>query len=451
MNGSKFIPFSGQKSYAAKIVSRRLGLRNFANVAYKEDGDALAVEELKKINTNFEKSLQVAEDAKKTAQDASTKHAEMLQQLKELNESETKNAEWRKEAEEKAGKNQEALNQLLTDVKAMKEGGVKLMKEDGLDFGSSMSKAIADNIKDISAVTKGRSFSTVLQKGTGLFSKAAANMTTAGNLTGSPNITYIPQPVLFPRQLVNFRDLVPSFQSETGLIALFREDGSGTTPESGAFGTQLTQGALKEQVGYTFTNVQFTAQYMAGFVRISKQMLQDLLFLQSYLPSMLLRDYYKYENAQFYAQQVAAALGSSTTSGGNDAEKFIDYITNLEGNNFAPNGIVTTPAIWGKIMKTTVPTVGTSYSVPGGFYINPATGMVEIAGIPVIKATWIASGAALVADWTQSQIATVDGLKVEFFEQDSDNVQRNLITVRIEARVVLVTAQPYAFVSATGL
>lgn len=451
MNGSKFIPYSGQRTHAAKIVSRRLGLRNFANVAYKEDGDGLAVEELKKINTNFEKSLQVAEEAKTVAKETGAKQAELLAQLKELNDENSSQKAWRTEAEAKAAENQKALNEMIVDIKSIKEGGVKLMKEDGLDFGSSLAKSIKDNAGSVAKVTKGKGFSFDLAPGTGLYQKAAANMTTSGNLTGSPNITYMPQPVLFPRQLVNFRDLVPSFQSETGLIALFREDGSGTTPESGAFGTQLTQGSLKEQVGYTFTNVQFTANYMSGFVRISKQMLQDLLFLQTYLPSMLLRDYYKYENAQFYAAQVAAALGSTTTSGGNDAEKFIDYITNLEGSNFAPNGIVTTPAIWGKIMKTTVPSIGTSYSVPGGFYINPATGQVEIAGIPIIKATWIASGGALIADWTQSQIATVDGLKVEFFEQDSDNVQRNLITVRIEARVVLVTAQPYAFIAASGL
>jgi HK97 family phage major capsid protein len=288
-----------------------------------------------------------------------------------------------------------------------------------------------------------------------MYTKAAGNMTTPTNLTGDPNITYIPTPVILPRQLINFRDLVPGFQSSTGLIVLFREDVIGgnpnNTPQQGAIQQQLTQGALKEQIGYTFTDVQFNAQYISGFVRVSKQMLQDLLFLQTYLPQMLLRDYYKAENRIFQAAQAANSLGSTTTSGGNDAEKFIDYITNLEDTNFAPNAIVTTPTVWGKLMKTTVPSIGTSYSAPGGFYINPRTGDIEIAGIPIVKATWMPSGTAFTADWTQTQVATVDNLKVEFFEQDSDNVQRNLITVRVEARVVLVPGQPYAFSYATGL
>ena len=112
--------------------------------------------------------------------------------------------------------------------------------------------------------------------------------------------------------------------------------------------------------------------------------------------------------------------------------------------------MVTTPAVWAKLMLTALPTSGTSYSLPGGVTIAP-NGDVMIAGIPVIKASWMPSGDAIVADWTQSQVATVDGLKVEFFEQDSDNVQRNLITVRVECRCVLITGQPYAFATLTGL
>lgn len=417
---------------------------------------------LEKLDKNMDTLVADTKEAKSIAQSAQKSHADLAKQLEDLNGEHTKNAQWRKDLEGDIELNQKALNQLITDFKMIKEGGVMVKPTPSLDFESSLAKAIGENfqIKDangrvqkgVSTVTKGNSFGFDLDKGTGLYTKAAANMTTQANLTGSPNITYVPQPVLSPRQLINFRDLIPSFMTQTGLIAIFRENfNSGVSPEEGGFGSQTTQGSLKEQVGYDFTNVQFTATYLAGFVRISKQMLQDLLFLQTYLPQMLLRDYFKFENATFEAAQAAAALGSTTTTAANDAEKFIDYITNLEGTNFAPNGIVTTPAVWGKIMKTTVPSVGTSYSVPGGFYINPRTGEVEIAGIPILKATWMPSGTAFIADWTQSQVAQVDGLKVEFFEQDSDNVQRNLITVRVECRCVLVTSQPYGFTYATGL
>lgn len=411
--------------------------------------DNLELKELEKINTNFEKAASKSEEAIAATKEMSGKQAEMLKQLAELNDTTKKGEEWRKEAEERSQKNQEATNQLITEVKTLREGGIQLMQGNGTDFNTSFSKALAGAKDNISRVNKANPFSMELPAGTTL-TKAAANMTTAGNLTGSPVISYIPTPVLLPRQQVNFRDLVPMVQTATGLITIFRENGGpDTSPQEGALAQQLTQGALKEQIGYDFTNVQFTAYYIGGFVRIAKQMLQDLPFLQSYLPQMLLRDYYKRENAIFVAAQIAAALGTNT-AGGNDAETFINDIANLEQYNFSPNGIVTTPAVWAKIMKTGYPSTATSYSVPGGFTIA-ANGDVMIAGIPVIKASWMPSGDAIIADWTQSQIATVDGLKVEFFEQDSDNVQRNLITVRVEARVVLITGQPYAFTVATSL
>jgi HK97 family phage major capsid protein len=416
-----------------------------------------ATEAIAELGKDVKSILGKAEAAEKAAHLAETSTQNLAKELVQLNSDNAEYRKWRGEMDERIKDGQKNMDELNTQLKLLRTGGITLNSAAATgDFNTALSKSIGENFEKVKASAYGAKYAMDLPKGTHLHQvKAAGNMTTATNLTGDPNITYIPTPVILPRQLVNFRDLVPGFQSATGLIVLFRENVVGgnpnTTPQQGAFGTQLTQGALKEQVGYTFTDVQFTANYMAGFVRVSKQMLQDLLFLQTYLPQMLIRDYYKYENSQFQTVQANNSLGDTTTSGGNDAEKFIDYITNLEATNFAPNGIVTTPGIWGKLMKTTVPSIGTSYSVPGGFYINPMTGYIEIAGTPVLKATWMPSGSAFIADWTQSQVATVDGLKVEFFEQDSDNVQRNLITVRVEARVTLVTAQPYGFTYATGL
>jgi HK97 family phage major capsid protein len=411
--------------------------------------DTLELKELEKINGNFEKAASKADEALTATKTIGTKQAEMVTQLTELNSNFTKAEDWRKEYDEANKKNQDALNSMIVEMKTIREGGgLQVVDGSGPAFNTALAKALKDNKGEILKVTKGRGFQMDLSEGTGLYNKAASNMTTAGNLTGSPVISYLPTPVILPRQAINVRDLVPAVQTATGLITLFRENGL-TSPQEGAIAAQTTQGALKEQIGYDFTNVQFTAEYISGFVRISKQMLQDLPFLQSYLPQMLLRDYYKRENAIFVAALINAALGTNS-AGGNDAETFINDIALLETNNFTVNGIVTTPTVWGKILKTGYPSTATSYSVPGGFTIS-ANGDVMIAGIPVIKASWMPSGDAIIGDWSQAQVATVDGLKVEFFEQDSDNVQRNLITVRVECRCVFITGQPYAFTVATSL
>jgi hypothetical protein len=55
----------------------------------------------------------------------------------------------------------------------------------------------------------------------------------------------------------------------------------------------------------------------------------------------------------------------------------------------------------------------------------------------------------IVGDWNQAKKVVTDGLKVEFFEQDSDNVQRNLTTARVESRTVLAIDHPTAFIKMT--
>ena len=60
--------------------------------------------------------------------------------------------------------------------------------------------------------------------------------------------------------------------------------------------------------------------------------------------------------------------------------------------------------------------------------------------------TLVPADTVLVGDFTQAQIIVVDGLDVEFFEQDVDNVRRNNVTVRVEAREALAVLHPEAFV-----
>jgi HK97 family phage major capsid protein len=264
------------------------------------------------------------------------------------------------------------------------------------------------------------------------------NMTVAGNLTGDAVRTYQPGVAMVPNRLLNFRNLIPAVSSSTGIYTLYRETGV-----EGSISVQATPGDAKTQIDYDLTAVTYTARYIAGYARIDKSMLQDLPFLQSALPQMLLRDFYKAEDAKFYADLSGAATGSTTTTATVDVEQIIDYITNLEGADFAVNGIVVNPKQWGRLLLTKP----SDYSIPGGVTIT-SDGNIAIAGIPVFKSSFIADDKVLLGDWNMAKRVVVDDLKVEFFEQDSDNIQKNLVTVRIEAREVLAIDRLDAFVFA---
>jgi len=63
-----------------------------------------------------------------------------------------------------------------------------------------------------------------------------------------------------------------------------------------------------------------------------------------------------------------------------------------------------------------------------------------------VKANWLAANKYFVADWSRVKKVTTQGLGLEFFEQDSDNVRKNNITARIEAQVALAIEQPLAVI-----
>lgn len=349
---------------------------------------------------------------------------EKVEQLKSLINENLKN-EVAEQLTEKSSAIENRLDEI--EIKLQKSTENKMEEK---SFSSAFGELIAKNFDSIREVSLGNKVKLNL--------KAVGTMTVSNNLTGDAMRTYQPGVAMVPNRKINFRDLIPAVASATGIYTLYRETGA-----EGSISVQSTPGDAKTQIDYDLTAVTYTARYIAGFARIDKSMLQDLPFLQSALPQMLLRDFYKAEDAKFYADLSGTCTGSTTTSATVDAEQIIDYIANLESNDFSVNGIVVNPKQWARLV-TTKPA---DYSVPGGFTID-ANGNIAIAGIPVYKSSFIADDKVLLGDWNMAKRVVVEDLMVEFFEQDSDNVQKNLVTCRVEAREVLAIDRLDAFVFA---
>jgi len=272
--------------------------------------------------------------------------------------------------------------------------------------------------------------------------KAAGTMTAANNLTGDVVVSYNLVPAVRGRQAVHMRDLVSTIPSATGLWQFYRQN---TPPGEGSIDFQTTHGNAKNQLDYDLTAVNVTAEFLAGYSRIARQMLQDLPFMQTFVNNELVEDYMRTESFKFFNELAGGggATGSSTTGSSVTVEKIIDYMTNLMQNNYQPNAIVARPAVWGTVLKTKP----ADYSIPGGVSISP-NGDVLILGIPFVACTTNAlpDNKILVGDWSKAAIIQTEGLSVGMFEQDQDNVIKNLITTRIESRVGFAILRPDAFV-----
>lgn len=316
--------------------------------------------------------------------------------------------------DEAAKANQKALDELIAAKNAKKIEAAS-RKSFGDAFSETMAEAFESKQAEFKNFAKDRNAKLVLDL------KAVGNMTLTDNLTGDGQATYNTRQGLVPSQKINFRDLISTVQSPTGLYVTYRETGG-----EGALAVQ-TEGAVKGQIDYDLTEVKVVSDYIAGFARFSKQMMSQLPFLQSSLQRMLLRDFYKKENAQFFSVVSGAATGSTTTSATVDAEQLVDWIANQLNANFNSSFVLVNYSQWARLLKTKP----SDYSVPGGVIIDPA-GNIRICGVPVIGASWVTDDKALIIDSDYLERVETESLRVEFSYEDSDNFQRNLVTARVE-------------------
>lgn len=265
--------------------------------------------------------------------------------------------------------------------------------------------------------------------------KAVGTMTLANNLTGSAYISYLDNS--FMRSFVNphLRSLINVVPVQSGSVTFPRAK---TPVGEGSFGRQSTEATDKAQLDYDLEMINNPLTYLAGWVKVSRQMLDDLFFLQSYLQQSLIEDFQQRENVEIL-NAIAASATAGVSSGANTAEKFIDYIAQLQSLNWTAGISLITHAGWASLMKTK----GSDYSVPGGVSID-ANGIVRIAGVPVVPHSQVTAGKMYILDLSKYAIAQQSGINVSSTPYNGTDFQQNLVTFRCEARTALLQYQPTA-------
>jgi HK97 family phage major capsid protein len=334
---------------------------------------------------------------------------------------------------EDAQKKGETLAELREKVNGLISSNGKIKSAIEADAFADRQKSMKNLLVDIvaenfDAIKNERQFNSM---------KDVATMTLGNNLTGTSQVSYVDNPILRSFFNPHLYDVFRIIPTATGNVTFPR--GNAAIGE-GSFGTQ-TEGNAKAQVDYDVTMVNTSVPFIAGFAKVSRQMLQDLPFLQAYLSQSLLEDWNRRVNNSFMSTITASATAGST-SATPVAERVVDYTAqHLALGLGQPNLILTTHAVWASILKTQ-PTNG-SYGVPGGITIG-ANGETRIIGIPVVPHAQIVSGKIYVMNTNAFAIAQASGLAVRSTEFDQDDFVKNVVTYRAEARVALLSFQPTA-------
>lgn len=214
----------------------------------------------------------------------------------------------------------------------------------------------------------------------------------------------------------------------------------------------------KADFEFTFDNVSAQVKWIAGILRIPRQMLDDLAWLQSYISTYAPIELLKAEDAQIIdgdgignnisgliTNATAYSAGLATYEG---IERIIDagYGQMATVNQDTPTDVLLSPRDVVKIILNKASTSG-EYNLPEGV-IGWVNGRLEIAGLAVRKTNKITANTFLVGDFMRgANLVNRMAPQLRAFETDRDNVVKNMITFRIEERIALPIFYDEAFVT----
>ncbi|MEY4334613.1 MAG: hypothetical protein RLZZ196_3363, partial [Bacteroidota bacterium] len=234
------------------------------------------------------------------------------------------------------------LEELKSQVAVVKDAADKLeaknnrktMNENQVKgFNLTLADSIEKNADSIAKLGRGE------QKRAGFImdTKAVGTMLESTNLTGDITREYANQVYALPSRKVHLRSLLPVGTINQGLFTFPYESGGEGDPAA------QTQGSSKAQVDFDITMKDAPAQYIAGYVRISRQMLDDIPAMTSFLQSRLLEKYLIAEDAQLLSgngtapnlQGITGVATAATGAATVDVEQLVQAIAQLEGSNYS--------------------------------------------------------------------------------------------------------------------
>lgn len=218
----------------------------------------------------------------------------------------------------------------------------------------------------------------------------------------------------------------------------------------------VAEGAQKPFGSTGFELISGTIKTVAHLARISKQLMEDAPALEAYINQRIV-----YGVDLAVEDQITTGDGNGQnlsgifTSGnytphaatladlGTTNATLLDLIlfakTKVEQNYFRPNAILMNPLNWSKLQMLK--------NGSADYYLtSPASiAQPQLWGLPVVTTQAVAVDTFMVGDFSAAgTVWARTGMTVELFEQDSDNVEKNLITIRAERRLGFGIERPAA-------
>jgi len=215
------------------------------------------------------------------------------------------------------------------------------------------------------------------------------------------------------------------------------------------------EGADKPESTLTFEEVSTAVKTIPTFIRVSKQALDDSTFLASYIDRRLrhgvntaVENYIINDTTDGWLavgnNTVVSPLLTTDIYGLAAKMKYAVIAADYEADYFYMN-----PADWEKAETTRRSTSDGAFVAASGAVTYVNNGLTPLLwGLPVVLSNNVPEGTMICKSADADMYADRMATTVEMFEQDGDNVTKNLVTVRAETRGAELVMTPAAI--ATG-
>lgn len=332
----------------------------------------------------------------------------------------------------------DAMDVRLQQAKGKKDLEVKT-------FNQVLAETIAENAEAIRNFKRGDDLAMEF--------KAVGDMSIAANFAGSTpfNQDVRTQMIISPYERVWLSDLLPQGTTNKGSVLYPKENGG----EGGA-ATWVT--GDKPQMDFDLTSANAFVKWIAGYVIVDREMLDDLDFMTSYLQSKMLISLKVAENNFIL----------NGTSDANPVTGLLTAATAYDGT-FTAGVDRMVDAAYGQIPEDTFEfyqgntsilnvrdavKIGLNKAVGSGEYDLPAgtvafsNGALSVAGLNMATTTQIAANNFLTFDKTATLLINRLKPELRIFE-DAALAKQNKVMFRIEERITLAIFNNAALVKGT--
>lgn len=276
-------------------------------------------------------------------------------------------------------------------------------------------------------------------------------ITERGSGEGAAGEIIIPQRIAGwvtpPNRILTIRDLLPQGRTTSNAVDFVQETGFTNNA------APVDEGAQKPESSLEFTLRTAPVRTIAHWLQASKQVLEDIPQLESYINTRLTYGLKLVEEEQLLAgdgtgQNLLGLIPQATPfdrSRRKVGDTRIDIVrramTQLRLSQYQPDAVVLHPTDWEDI-ELQKNTQGTYiWANPRGL-LGPT-----LWGLPVVESTSLAPGEFLVGAFRiAAQIWDRDDVQVDISTEDRDNFIKNMVTIRVEERLALVVYRPESFI-----